>query len=219
MSTQVQFRRGNSAAIAAFTGAVGEIIFDTTKNTLVVNDGVTAGGYAMARASGYVANTIIYANNTGVVSTSNSFSFDGSTFTVTGTTNLNGTVNLNGTTLTVYDLDDVSYAVDGFTSSFPLTYNQANVSIGGPFNIMVTINGLVQPAYDQKYDTVWLANIPAASKGYCVDLSGNPTTNNYIKFSDCPPAGSQILIRTVAGAVPAAKKTYPFKPLDIFMGY
>ena len=45
MSTRVQFRRGNTAQTAAFTGAVGEVTVNTDNNTLVVQDGVTAGGW------------------------------------------------------------------------------------------------------------------------------------------------------------------------------
>ena len=44
MATQVQFRRGTTSETNAFTGAVGEVTVDTTKNRIVVHDGVTAGG-------------------------------------------------------------------------------------------------------------------------------------------------------------------------------
>lgn len=52
MSTQVQFRRGTTAETAAFTGAVGEVTVDTSKNITVVHDGATAGGYPMLRQDG-----------------------------------------------------------------------------------------------------------------------------------------------------------------------
>jgi hypothetical protein len=45
MSTRVQFRRGNTAQTAAFTGAVAEVTVNTDNNTLVVHDGTTAGGW------------------------------------------------------------------------------------------------------------------------------------------------------------------------------
>lgn len=51
MSTQLQRRRGTTANHSAFTGATGELTVDTTKNTVVVHDGVTAGGHPLARAS------------------------------------------------------------------------------------------------------------------------------------------------------------------------
>jgi len=45
MSTQVQFRRGNTTQTNAFTGALSEITVDTDKKVVVVHDGVTAGGW------------------------------------------------------------------------------------------------------------------------------------------------------------------------------
>ena len=50
MATAVQLRRGTSAQVSAFTGLIGECVVDTTANTLVVGDGSTAGGFALARA-------------------------------------------------------------------------------------------------------------------------------------------------------------------------
>jgi hypothetical protein len=49
MSTQVQFRRGTTTDISGFTGAAGEVVVDITKNTVVVNNGVKAGGYPLLR--------------------------------------------------------------------------------------------------------------------------------------------------------------------------
>lgn len=51
MSTQVQYRRGSGAQVAAFTGALGEMVVDTTNWVLNVCDGVTVGGYNMVGAT------------------------------------------------------------------------------------------------------------------------------------------------------------------------
>ncbi len=51
MPTQLQLRRGNTAQTATFTGAVAEITVDTDKKTVVVHDGTTAGGFALALES------------------------------------------------------------------------------------------------------------------------------------------------------------------------
>ena len=40
MPTQVQFRRGNTAQTAIFTGAQGEITIDVENNALIVHDGI-----------------------------------------------------------------------------------------------------------------------------------------------------------------------------------
>ena len=55
MAKQVQFRRGTSTEHGSFTGAVGEITFDTTLNTLRAHDGSTAGGTRLARYSEIVS--------------------------------------------------------------------------------------------------------------------------------------------------------------------
>ena len=47
MPTTVQFRRGSTAQNNAFTGAVGEITVDTDKETLIIHDGTTAGGFPL----------------------------------------------------------------------------------------------------------------------------------------------------------------------------
>lgn len=48
MSTQMQLRGGTTAENLLFTGAQREITVDTDKNTIVVQDGITAGGFPLA---------------------------------------------------------------------------------------------------------------------------------------------------------------------------
>ena len=49
MTTQIQRRRGTTTQHGSFTGAVGEITIDTTKDTVVVHDGSTVGGHPLAK--------------------------------------------------------------------------------------------------------------------------------------------------------------------------
>lgn len=49
MSTAVQLRRGTTVQHSTFTGAEGEITVDTTKDTAVVHDGATAGGFPLLK--------------------------------------------------------------------------------------------------------------------------------------------------------------------------
>jgi len=49
MATEFKLRRGTTAEHATFTGAEGEVTVDLTKDTLVVHDGATAGGFPLAR--------------------------------------------------------------------------------------------------------------------------------------------------------------------------
>lgn len=48
MALAIQRRRGTSAQHATFTGLQGEVTVDTSKKTLVVHDGATAGGFPLA---------------------------------------------------------------------------------------------------------------------------------------------------------------------------
>jgi len=62
MSKQVQFRRGTTAQTSTFTGAVGEVTVDTTKDVLVVHDGATAGGFPVASARDVAAANLSIGN-------------------------------------------------------------------------------------------------------------------------------------------------------------
>ena len=59
MAAVVKLRRGTSAQHSVFTGALGEISVDITKDTLRIHDGVTVGGHELALAN--LANTGIQA--------------------------------------------------------------------------------------------------------------------------------------------------------------
>ena len=48
MAKQLKLRRGTTSQHSSFTGAEGEVTVDTDKETLVVHDGSTAGGHAVA---------------------------------------------------------------------------------------------------------------------------------------------------------------------------
>jgi hypothetical protein len=51
MAQTLQHKRGITAELAPQVGTIGEIMMDTAKNTLVIMDGVTAGGHPMAKES------------------------------------------------------------------------------------------------------------------------------------------------------------------------
>jgi hypothetical protein len=137
----------------------------------------------------------------------------------------------------VYNLDDLSFANDGATNFFPATYNQTpvafptytynGVSYANPYSIEVYIDGLKQPAFEKDYDVVWGSNALCAAKGYTVyndgvniSYQGSVVTQGYILFADCPPAGSHIEVRTLTYVpTPHTPKVYPFKPVDILMGF
>ena len=51
MAKLLKLRRGTTSQHSSFTGAEGEVTVDTTKDTLVVHDGSTAGGTPLAKES------------------------------------------------------------------------------------------------------------------------------------------------------------------------
>lgn len=60
MGTQIQRRRGTTLQHASFTGALGEVTVDTDKDTLVVHDGSTAGGFPLVKENDLCINVQDY---------------------------------------------------------------------------------------------------------------------------------------------------------------
>ena len=83
----IQFRRGTTVEHSSFTGLVGEVTVDTTKNTVVVHDGSTAGGYALALDGAAVS------SSTGTFSSNVTV---GGTLAVTSTTTMGGNLTMTG---------------------------------------------------------------------------------------------------------------------------
>ena len=65
MSTAVQLRRGTTAEHAAFTGAVGEVTIDTSKDTVVVHDGALAGGHPLLKEAAIDTTVAAITSNSG----------------------------------------------------------------------------------------------------------------------------------------------------------
>jgi len=60
MATRVQLRRGTTTEHNSFTGAAGELTVDTTKNTAVVHNGSTAGGFPLLKEAAIGASVQAY---------------------------------------------------------------------------------------------------------------------------------------------------------------
>jgi len=58
MTKQVQIRRGSTQQHTTFTGAEGELTYDTDKRTVVTHDGDTVGGTPLATDSNAIAYAI-----------------------------------------------------------------------------------------------------------------------------------------------------------------
>ena len=57
MSSELKLRRGSTAAHTTFTGADGEVTFDTDKNVIVSHDGATVGGFPHTKAADLAASS------------------------------------------------------------------------------------------------------------------------------------------------------------------
>ena len=66
MSKLLQLRGGTTAEHASFTGAVREVTVDTTKKTLVVHDGATAGGFVVAPTDAEIRTSVEAATDSNV---------------------------------------------------------------------------------------------------------------------------------------------------------
>lgn len=73
MSTQMQLRGGTTAETLLFTGAQRELTVDTDKNTVVVHDGVTPGGFTVASEAQVADSTYFYVDNTAGGSAANAY--------------------------------------------------------------------------------------------------------------------------------------------------
>jgi hypothetical protein len=113
MATQLQIRRGTNSQVAAFTGAEGEIVVNTTNDSVHVNDGSTAGGFEMARADlNNVTDTSLNAALTG--NTVSALTITTLTLGATAITATGAELNLlDGVTATTAELN----YVDGVTSA------------------------------------------------------------------------------------------------------
>lgn len=109
----------------------------------------------------------------------------------------------------LYELDDISSSCDGIKNTFIPQFNYEKVIIPSPFNLLITVDGVIQSAYIDSSECVWQSNLLCSNAGYTLDGDGN------IKFTESLPVGSEVLIKTVSGVANTTSKTYPFKPLDI----
>jgi hypothetical protein len=97
MSTILKHRRGTTAQHASFTGAVGEITVDTDKDTAVVHDGSTVGGFPLLAKTmnDGTANGVAFLNGSKVLSSGTALTFDGTNFGV-GTSSPAGKLDVVG---------------------------------------------------------------------------------------------------------------------------
>lgn len=99
MPRTLQFKRYSSATLANTTGANGELIIDTTNQTLTIHDGVTPGGRSLATANtklsttgGTVTGNLIVTNTITASNLISSNTITSNNLTITGNLSVDGVV-------------------------------------------------------------------------------------------------------------------------------
>ncbi len=99
MSRTLQFKRYSAATLAGITGANGEIIIDTTNQTITIHDGVTPGGRSLATSNtklsttgGTVTGNLIVTNTITASNVISSNTVTANNLTVTGNLIVDGVI-------------------------------------------------------------------------------------------------------------------------------
>ena len=122
MPTQLQLRRGTTTEHSTFSGAVGEVTVDTTKDTLVVHDGATNGGFPLAKEAGATfGNTNVTGN----------FSFADNAKAQFGA----------GSDLQIYSNAGESYILEGGTGNLNIRANSLYLENAAGDNYLAGVNG------------------------------------------------------------------------------
>jgi hypothetical protein len=183
----------------------GTVLIGTATSTGTENQTVQVSGNA------YVSGSI----GIGITNPTSKLTVQGDV-SITGVTTT-GTLNVGviaGTAFESYELDDMSLLTDGIENTFIPKLNYEKVTITNPFNLLITVNGVLQSTFINNTDYVFQSNFLGSNNGYTLD------SDNNIKFTESVPSGSDIIARVIPSATtPTRIRYYPFKPTDILLGY
>ena len=119
MATELRLRGGTTAQHASFTGATKEITVDTTKNTVVVHDGSTAGGYPLLNQTD-LNNTLTSTSTAQALTAAQGKVLQDTTVKLTGNQTINDIKTFNSKIV---------------TNSLGATSNQNTISVTGSLDI------------------------------------------------------------------------------------
>ena len=171
MATQIQFRRGTTSEHSSFTGAVGEITVDTTKDTAVVHDGSTAGGIPLAKESDVISGVTASAAELNILdgATTTTAEINYLDITTLGTTEASKAVTSDANGVVTFD-NGISEEYTAVTSSSNAT--TVNLQDGTNFSHTLTENTTFtfsNPASSGKSSSFTLKLVQDASaSGYTV---------------------------------------------------
>ncbi len=172
MAKQLQLRSGTTTQHNTFTGAVGEVTVDTTKNVPVVHDGVTVGGHPVAAKANTDGTISLIKKNGTFAGTINADGLFNNTLTSTNTnqalTAAQGKVlkdTLDTTTSSTFGVGQTWQNVTAFRAS-GVTYTNTT---GKPKQVSVVvrdITGYTYAVYFFVNDTVVIGTPDLAGRSY-----------------------------------------------------
>ncbi len=198
----IQFRRGTTTQHSSFTGLLGEVTVDTDKSTVVVHDGSTAGGFALALEGAAVSTT------TGAF-TSN-VTVDGS-LTVSGGAAITGALTMTGHVL---PSADVTYDLGSSTKQWKDIYvGPGSLYVNGK-KVIEDDSGSINITTDNNEDlmmsTTGTGTIKLRSANG-INLTGElGATSGDIQIGDHVDMNSSLIkeLATPVSGTDAANKTY-----------
>jgi len=149
MSTQVQFRRGNTQQITAFTGALAEIIVDTDLKTLTIQDGVTPGGWYLASKT-FAQAAFDAANNAGSSTTVTNAYNQANAATVLAQSAYN-LANTGAMLSYVQEVYDVANTVGALANTI---FELVDPEVSEAANNIIRLNDLVTTSNTRAYNSV-----------------------------------------------------------------
>lgn len=199
--------------IAGRAGGTGTFDVTLTPTTLSADRVLTlpdATGTIVTYASTPQNGQLLIGNGTGfslsnlVAGTGISINNNAGSITISSTSSSSSSFEL-------YELDNISSASNGIENTFSPTFNYQSVSISSPYNLLISVNGVIQSSYIHNSEYVFLTSCLASNNGYTIDYDGN------IKFTESLPLSSDVIIKTVNGSGRSTYKPYPFSALDIML--
>lgn len=182
MAKQLKIRRGTTAEHSTFTGGIAEITVDTNKKTVVVHDGVTAGGNPLLSAA------------TGAVGTSNLA--DSSVTTAKIAAGAVATVDIADAAVTAVKIADLNITTAKIADGNVTT---AKIADGNVTGAKLENSGVAAGTYGDS------GNVPRVT----LDAKGRVTGVSTQAISAAAPSTAQVLSAT-AGASLGAVGTYAF---------
>jgi hypothetical protein len=140
MATQVQFRRGTTTQNNAFTGAIGEITYDTEVKTLRLHDGSTAGGGSVVtiNAGSQTLTNKTMSTNSVWQGTAVGLAYGGTAASLTAVAG--GVVYSGGSALAISAAGTSGQVLTSAGSSAPTWTSQSSLTVGTATNATTATN-------------------------------------------------------------------------------